>query len=117
MPEMIPVQTVIVGRPTKDPLLDRSGNPRKDRDGNAIFKADLIRPEIGKKFDFTEQEVKDILSRSPNALRKPVNESAPVEAEVEAPTGDDDSDNGEPEDSKPKKPAGRKAATKADQDL
>lgn len=47
------------------------------RDGKRVF------PEIGKAFPYTAQEVERVKRVSPTALRKPLNESAPV-AEPEA---------------------------------
>lgn len=43
-----------------------------------------IKPEIGKGFDFTADEVKDINTLHPGALRKPVNETADETVETDA---------------------------------
>lgn len=46
-------------------------------------------PELGKAFDFSDAEVKQINRLLPGALRKPVNESATVADEDEGHTSDD----------------------------
>jgi hypothetical protein len=60
MPQLIPVQTVIV-----------------HRDGKSFA------PEIGKAFNFTEAEVSELKKFAPKSVREPVNE-APVEAAAPA---------------------------------
>jgi hypothetical protein len=57
MPKLVPVVTVIVRRDDEKGVSQR------------------IKPEIGKEFDFTADEIKDIKAANPEALRKPVNES------------------------------------------
>lgn len=44
------------------------------RDGKNVI------PEVGKAFDFTEQELRDIAAVAPNAVRLPINEAASAEA-------------------------------------
>jgi len=64
MPIRIPTQTIIL-----------------QRNGNRIV------PPLGKPFDFTQEELNKINKLNPDAVRHPVNESAPAvdaEAEVKA---------------------------------
>lgn len=63
MPEKIPVHTVILAR----------DSGKKDPKGEPIMQR--VTPPIGKPFQFSEDEVKDIMQASPLALRDPVEES------------------------------------------
>ena len=45
-----------------------------------------VSPPIGKAFNFTEQELKDINSVDPRAVRKPVNEGEEIEHIIPANT-------------------------------